>query len=84
MNTRVLEHFQRHVFHIKRSCVELNFIKKPVRVFQNIRLCLKHFRLLSVMPEFLRLVEMFMLCLIANSYWSNYEIPLRKVMFLKE
>lgn len=48
-------------------------------VFQNIRLCLKHFRLLSVMPEFLRLVEMLMLCLKkANSYWSNYEIPLRK------
>lgn len=38
MNTRVLEHFQGHVFHIKRSCVARNLINKPVVVFQNIKL----------------------------------------------
>lgn len=80
MNTRVLEHFQRHVLHIKRSCVALNLIKKPVMVFQNIRLCLKHFRLLSVMHELLNTAYMFMLCSKkANSCLSslakNMEFP---------
>lgn len=80
MNTRVLEHFQGHVFHIKRSCVALSLIKKPVMVFQNIRLCLKHFRLLSLMHELLHIADMFALCLKKTNSCSlslakNMEFP---------
>lgn len=85
MNTRVLEHFQGHVFHIKRSWMALNLIKKPVVVFQNIRLCLKHFRLRSVMHELLHVAGVF--ALQANSYSSSLandmEFP-RKVWLPKQ